>query len=70
MKLFRIDNINSGICVGIYEAQTPQDALDAMTRDMSGYQTYDEMCADLFDGNSFDDYLEVYEIEGKAKETT
>ena len=61
---YRIENIKSGIDLGIFEAESPEEALAAMYRDAG--------CADgqppEYDGGIPDDYdsgLRVYEEEAK-----
>ena len=43
MKKYQIENTNSGIILGIYEAVTEQMALEALARD-AGYATYAIAC--------------------------
>jgi hypothetical protein len=51
MKQYKITNQTSGECLGIYEGETRDDALDALARD-AGYPQYcdlpyDVLCDDL-----------------------
>lgn len=43
MKTYTITNTKSGVILGTYEADTEQDALEAMAHD-AGYKTYAEAC--------------------------
>ena len=41
MKKFEVHNKNSGVCLGIYSADTPQEAIEAMYRD-AGYASEED----------------------------
>jgi hypothetical protein len=43
MKSYQIHNRNSGLTLGVYEANSEADALDAMARD-AGYADYADLC--------------------------
>jgi hypothetical protein len=43
MKKYAIHNVNSGHCFGEYEAENPDYALDAMSRE-AGYENYAAAC--------------------------
>jgi len=42
-KTYRITNVNSGACFGLYTAETEQEARDKMARD-AGYRDYEHAC--------------------------
>jgi hypothetical protein len=69
MALYRIDNNKSGVFLGIYQAETPRLALDAMARD-AGYENYANLCFTLdwveYDAISDLSVLEVREDRTNA----
>jgi hypothetical protein len=62
MTVYRITNTRSGLDLGIYHADTPDGALEALARD-AGYRTYEDMC-DVAPGAD----LEVVELEDEPEQ--
>jgi len=60
MRYWKIWNTESGLFLGVFEAEDVDGALDAMARD-AGYRDYDHMCEVV--GPDSDDGLRVEEIE-------
>jgi hypothetical protein len=66
MALYEIENIRTGVLLGIYQAETERLALDVMAQD-AGYEDYAQLCFTL-DWVEYDAEcdLSVTELRGRT----